>query len=111
MQGALHANLAVVGGAMVGGAPSTLGAMVGGAPYTLTSRKGEVFVLGDCEARSTDSRAWGPLAESEVVARPVVRVWPLDRYGAIETTADLNPFRRALEQGRRALEQAAFPSL
>jgi hypothetical protein len=38
-------------------------------------------------------------------------VWPLDRYGAIETTADLNPFRRALEQGRRALEQAAFPSL
>lgn len=102
---------AMVGGAMVGGAPSTLGAMVGGAPYTLTIRKGEVFVLGDCEARSTDSRAWGPLAESEVVARPVVRVWPLDRYGAIETTADLNPFRRALEQGRRALEQAAFPSL
>ena len=102
---------AMVGGAMVGDAPSTLGAMVGGAPYTLTIRKGEVFVLGDCEARSTDSRAWGPLAESEVVARPVVRVWPLDRYGAIETTADLNPFRRALEQGRRALEQAAFPSL
>ena len=102
---------AMVGGAMVGGAPSTLGAMVGGAPYTLTIRKGEVFVLGDCEARSTDSRAWGPLAENEVVARPVVRVWPLDRYGAIETTADLNPFRRALEQGRRALEQAAFPSL
>jgi len=92
-------------GAMAGGA------MAGGAPYTLTIRKGEVFVLGDCEARSTDSRAWGPLAESEVVARPVVRVWPLDRYGAIETTADLNPFRRALEQGRRALEQAAFPSL
>ena len=93
-----------------GGDGAGVGAMVGGAPPTLTIRKGEVFVLGDCEARSTDSRAWGPLAESAVVARPVVRVWPLDRYGPIETTADLNPFRRALEQGRRALEQAAFPS-
>ena len=93
-----------------GGDGAGVGAMVGGAPPTLTIRKGEVFVLGDCEARSTDSRAWGPLAESAVVARPVVSVWPLDRYGPIETTADLNPFRRALEQGRRALEQAAFPS-
>ena len=31
--------------------------------------------LGDCEARSTDSRVWGPLAQSRVVARPVLRVW------------------------------------
>ena len=57
---------------------------------------GTVFVLGDCEARSTDSRAFGPLEVSRVVARPVVRVWPLVRAGAIETTTDLNPFRRAL---------------
>ena len=37
---------------------------------------GYVFVLGDCEGRSTDSRVWGPLAEGRIVARPVVRVWP-----------------------------------
>ena len=57
-----------------------------------------IFVLGDCPERSTDSRAWGPLPIRNVVARPVVRVWPLDRQGAIVEEEDLNPFRRAAEQ-------------
>ena len=59
---------------------------------------GSLFVLGDCPARSTDSRSWGPLPIENVVARPVVRVWPVGRQGAIVDDADLNPFRRALEQ-------------
>ena len=58
---------------------------------------GTVFVLGDCEARSSDSRAWGPLEVNQIRARPVVRVWPPDRFGAIETSEDLNPFRRLRE--------------
>lgn len=49
---------------------------------------------------------WGPLAESRVVARPVVRFWPLDRFGAIETSVDLNPFRRSALRFRQALEEA-----
>ena len=56
--------------------------------------KGQVFVLGDCPARSTDSRTWGPLPVENVVARPVLRVWPLDRRGAIDASRDLNPFVR-----------------
>ena len=56
---------------------------------------GSLFVLGDCAQRSTDSRSWGPLPEANVVARPVVRVWPLERRGAIVDEVDLNPFRRA----------------
>ena len=56
---------------------------------------GQVFVLGDCPARSTDSRTWGPLPVENVVARPVVRVWPLGRRGTIDTSLDLNPFVRA----------------
>ena len=71
-----------------------------------TLPEGTVFVLGDCEARSTDSRVWGPLEVNRVVARPVVRIWPPDRIGAIETTADLNPFRRSALQFRHALEEA-----
>ena len=67
---------------------------------------GYVFVLGDCEARSTDSRVWGPLAVDRVVARPVVRVWPPERVGAIETTRDLNPFRREALRFREALDAA-----
>ena len=56
---------------------------------------GQVFVLGDCPARSTDSRTWGPLPMENVVARPVVRVWPLERRGTIDTSLDLNPFVRS----------------
>ena len=59
-----------------------------------------IFVLGDCPARSTDSRVWGPLPVENVVARPVVRIWPVGRQGAIVDTEDLNPFRRALEQAQ-----------
>ena len=57
---------------------------------------GTLFVLGDCPARSTDSRAWGPLPLESVVARPVVRIWPPERQGTIDESTDLNPFRRLL---------------
>ena len=65
-----------------------------------------VFVLGDCEARSTDSRVWGPLETRRVAARPFVRIWPPDRIGAIETSQDLNPFRRSALRFRLTLDEA-----
>jgi signal peptidase I len=67
---------------------------------------GHVFLLGDCEARSTDSRVWGPLRASRIVARPVVRVWPPERAGPLDDTDDLNPFRRELLRFRAALDEA-----
>ena len=60
---------------------------------------GTIFVLGDCPARSTDSRAWGPLPLESVVARPVVRVWPPERQGTIDESLDLNPFLRLVQGG------------
>ena len=71
-----------------------------------TVPSGTVFVLGDCEARSTDSRVWGPLETSRVAGRPVVRIWPLERAGTIDTSADLNPFRREALRFREALDDA-----
>ena len=62
---------------------------------------GQVFVLGDCPARSTDSRTWGPLPMENVVARPVVRVWPLERRGTIDASVDLNPFVRSPKPAER----------
>ena len=65
-----------------------------GAAVSRVIPKGQVFVLGDCPSRSTDSRTWGPLPQENVVARPVLRVWPLERRGAIDASRDLNPFVR-----------------
>lgn len=84
------------GGVAVNGKPRTLppnacsddigngaGAGTAGIRRPRTVPEDEVFVLGDCPARSTDSRSWGTLPLDNVVARPVVRVWPLDRRGDI----------------------------
>lgn len=42
-----------------------------------------VLVLGDCGNVSVDSRVWGPLPKNQLVGRPLVRVWPMDRMGPV----------------------------
>lgn len=44
----------------------------------------EVFVMGDCSSVSVDSRVWGPLETKNIVGRPILRLWPLDRFGKVE---------------------------
>ena len=44
----------------------------------------QVFVLGDCASVSVDSRVWGSLEKSNIVGRPLMRIWPLSRFGAIQ---------------------------
>ena len=82
--------------------PATDDASSGGGVAARRIPESTVFVVGDCEARSTDSRSWGPLPVDNVVGRPFVRVWPLERAGAIVDEADLNPFRRAVDRARDA---------
>lgn len=48
-----------------------------------TLAKEEYFLMGDCSSVSIDSRVWGPLQSSEIVGRPIVRLWPLDRFGPL----------------------------
>lgn len=38
--------------------------------------KNEVFVLGDNRANSLDSRAFGPVADRDIVGKLILRVWP-----------------------------------
>ena len=43
--------------------------------------QGELFVMGDNRSNSQDSRAFGPIEESDVVGRAFVRIWPLNHTG------------------------------
>jgi signal peptidase I len=43
----------------------------------------QVFVMGDCSSVSIDSRVWGPLKSSEIVGKPILRIWPMERFGSI----------------------------
>lgn len=41
---------------------------------------GEYWVLGDNEAKSTDSREFGPVRRRDLLGRAWVRYWPTDRW-------------------------------
>ena len=52
-------------------------------PATITVKEGQVFVLGDCSSVSVDSRVWGPLDTKEIAGKPIMRLWPLERFGSV----------------------------
>jgi signal peptidase I len=44
----------------------------------------KVFVMGDCSSVSVDSRVWGPLETKQIVGRPILRLWPLEKFGRLK---------------------------
>jgi signal peptidase I len=47
--------------------------------------EGELFVMGDHRDASVDSRAFGTVPVGDVVGRAVLRFWPLDTLGILQT--------------------------
>jgi len=46
---------------------------------------GELFVMGDHRARSSDSRVFGPIKVDTVIGRAWIRYWPLEDIGVLPT--------------------------
>jgi signal peptidase I len=51
-------------------------------PYTL--KAGEYWMQGDDRDNSADSRFWGPVPEENLRGRPLIRYWPLNRFGFVD---------------------------
>jgi signal peptidase I len=46
---------------------------------------GELFVMGDHRASSSDSRIFGPIETSDVIGRAWLRYWPFSSFGVLPT--------------------------
>ncbi|HOG46454.1 MAG TPA: signal peptidase I [Anaerolineae bacterium] len=44
---------------------------------------GSIFVMGDNRGMSNDSRSFGPVLQSDIIARAWVRYWPPDKIGVL----------------------------
>lgn len=75
---------------------------------------GELFVMGDHRARSSDSRVFGPIEVTSVIGRAWLRYWPLEDIGILPTAqhpelASPSPSASAAPSERPSVKPAKTP--
>jgi signal peptidase I len=58
---------------------------------SITIPKGQYLVLGDNRTQSYDGRCWGLVPRDNIIGRAVVRFWPPNKVGGIDTKSPLYP--------------------
>jgi signal peptidase I len=76
-------NRVLVNGVAIEEAYLPEGTRMGDEPE-MTVPAGHVFVMGDNRSESFDSRRFGAIPVEDIVGEAVVRIWPLDRLGAVD---------------------------
>lgn len=59
-----------------------------GVPTKFTVPEGYIFAMGDNREESMDCRAFGCIPEEKVEGRVSIRIWPLNKFGAIDKEED-----------------------
>ena len=65
--------------------------MASSAPQPLTIPAAEYFVMGDNRNFSSDSRVFGLVPRGNILAKAILRIWPLDHFGGLGTGPTLEP--------------------